>query len=246
MGVIEKLKKLHKQTMLKLADIRSTEIVDVDFDKYLSRARTLKSYISPSVINLDRNSQTADNVLLLNDNLGISVDKINLIGSFVGDGGVYTLCLPFDLTCQDIEDKFKNSYFYEFNSLQSDNGSSVVFLFTQVKYAIAGVPYIVEPIKGTTIKDIVFENKTIKAALPLEIKKSYIYNEERYVGSVVGIFNPTDITGDPAVRFVDASGKTISKPAADGTKLKGLRAYFKLPPTINTGTVTYIKNDIKM
>lgn len=44
MGVIEKLKKLHKQTMLKLADIRSTQIVDVDFDKYLSRARTLKSY----------------------------------------------------------------------------------------------------------------------------------------------------------------------------------------------------------
>jgi hypothetical protein len=44
MGVIKQLKKLHKQTMLKLADIRSTQIVDVDFGKYLSRARTLKSY----------------------------------------------------------------------------------------------------------------------------------------------------------------------------------------------------------
>ena len=52
MGVIEKLKRLHKQTLLKLSDIKRTVIAKeagVDNEEYLSRARTLNSYLNPNL-----------------------------------------------------------------------------------------------------------------------------------------------------------------------------------------------------
>ena len=45
MGIVEKLKRLHKQTLLKLKDINRVVIADeagVNNEKYLSRAKTLQ------------------------------------------------------------------------------------------------------------------------------------------------------------------------------------------------------------
>ena len=50
MGVTEKLKRIHKQTLLKLKDIKRVLIADeagVNNEEYLNRARTLDSYINP-------------------------------------------------------------------------------------------------------------------------------------------------------------------------------------------------------
>ena len=50
MGVTEKLKRLHKQTLLKLKDIKRVLIADeagVNNEEYLNRARTLDNYINP-------------------------------------------------------------------------------------------------------------------------------------------------------------------------------------------------------
>lgn len=44
MGVVEQLKKLHKQKMIKTSDIPRVVNSGVDVDTYLSRARTLDSY----------------------------------------------------------------------------------------------------------------------------------------------------------------------------------------------------------
>lgn len=51
MEVVEKLKRLHKQTLLKLKDIKRVVIADeagVNNEEYLSRARTLDSYVNPN------------------------------------------------------------------------------------------------------------------------------------------------------------------------------------------------------
>lgn len=48
MGVTEQLKKLHKQKMIKTSDIPRVVNSGVDVDTYLSRARTLDSYINPT------------------------------------------------------------------------------------------------------------------------------------------------------------------------------------------------------
>ena len=50
MSVVDKLKRLHKQTLLKLKDIKRAVIADeagVNNEEYLSRARTLESYTNP-------------------------------------------------------------------------------------------------------------------------------------------------------------------------------------------------------
>ena len=50
MGVVEKLKRLHKQTLLKLNNIKRVVIADeagVNNEEYLNRARTLESYTNP-------------------------------------------------------------------------------------------------------------------------------------------------------------------------------------------------------
>lgn len=52
MGVVDKLKRLHKQTLLKLKDIKRAVIADeagVNNEEYLSRARTLNSYLNPNL-----------------------------------------------------------------------------------------------------------------------------------------------------------------------------------------------------
>lgn len=60
MGVIEKLKRLHKQTLLKLKDINRVVIADeagVNNEEYLSRARTLENYTNPKKSEEDESAQ---------------------------------------------------------------------------------------------------------------------------------------------------------------------------------------------
>lgn len=60
MGVVEKLKRLHKQTLLKLKDINRVVIADeagVNNEEYLSRARTLGSYTNPKKNEEDESAQ---------------------------------------------------------------------------------------------------------------------------------------------------------------------------------------------
>ena len=60
MGIVEKLKRLHKQTLLKLKDIKRVVIADeagVNNEEYLSRARTLESYTNPKKNEEDESAQ---------------------------------------------------------------------------------------------------------------------------------------------------------------------------------------------
>lgn len=60
MGVVEKLKRLHKQTLLKLKDINRVVIADeagVNNEEYLSLARTLDSYTNPKKNEEDESAQ---------------------------------------------------------------------------------------------------------------------------------------------------------------------------------------------
>lgn len=50
MGIVEQMKRLHKQTLLKLQDIKRIMVADeagVNSDDYLNRAKKLKDYVSP-------------------------------------------------------------------------------------------------------------------------------------------------------------------------------------------------------
>lgn len=60
MGIVDKLKRLHKQTLLKLNNIKRVVIADeagVNNEEYLSRARTLESYTNPKENEEDESAQ---------------------------------------------------------------------------------------------------------------------------------------------------------------------------------------------
>lgn len=63
MGVVERMKQLHKQTLLKLSNIKRVVIAKdagADSETYLNRARTLSSYLGSEVDN--EQSQTGSDV----------------------------------------------------------------------------------------------------------------------------------------------------------------------------------------
>lgn len=187
-----------------------------------------KQTVSSTSIILDGNSQNADNSDAINSYLNTTVDQVTLQRSFVGDGGWYTLCLPFALTPEDIKDQFQGADFQEFTGMTLNTDNSFSLNFNKVTETKAGVPYMVRPINGSNIQNPVFTNKTIEVDQPATVTHR-CENTTSYECSFTGIFNPTDVH-DRTIRFVSADGFTLNMAATnDNSKLKGFRAYVKLP-----------------
>ena len=197
---------------------------------------------SPSdAITLDGSSQSADNSGVISTHYNATLDEVTLQRTFVGDGGWYTVCLPFPLTAEDIREQFQGADFQEFTDVEVNPDNSLNLIFKRVSGTKAGVPYMVRPIEGTEIKNPVFTNKTITANRPETVTHA-CRDASAYECSFVGIFNPTAIYGR-TIRFVSADGVTLTVPANDGSRLKGFRAYMKMPDgnvsaKINSGDVT--------
>lgn len=187
-----------------------------------------KQTMSSTSIILDGNSQNADNSDIIKSYLNKTVDKVTLQRSFVGDGGWYTLCLPFALTSEDIKGQFQGADFQEFTGMTLNTDNSFSLNFNKVTETKAGVPYMVRPINGSNIQNPVFTNKTIEVDQPATVTHR-CENTTSYECSFTGIFNPTDVH-DRTIRFVSADGFTLNMAATnDNSKLKGFRAYVKLP-----------------
>lgn len=78
MGVVEKLKRLHKQDSISLADIRAVSLSGVDVGKYMSMARTLKSYLS---VKSGKDSSSSDSKTSVHNEKIPTVDKEQKISS---------------------------------------------------------------------------------------------------------------------------------------------------------------------
>ena len=183
---------------------------------------------SPSnSITLDGSSQSADNSGAINTCYNATLDEVTLQRTFVGDGGWYTICLPFQLTAEDIREQFQGADFQEFTGVEVNPDNSLNLIFKRVSGTEAGVPYMVRPIDGTEIKNPVFTNKTITANRPETVTHT-CRDASAYECSFIGIFNPTAIY-DRTIRFVSADGTSLAVPANDGSRLKGFRAYIKMP-----------------
>lgn len=187
-----------------------------------------KQTVSSTSIILDGNSQDADNSDIIKSYLNKTVDKVTLQRSFVGDDGWYTLCLPFALTSEDIKDQFQDADFQEFTGMTLNTDNSFSLNFNKVTETKAGVPYMVRPIYDSKIENPIFTNKTIEVDQPATVTHR-CENATSYECSFTGIFNPTDVH-DRTIRFVSADGVTLNMAATnDNSKLKGFRAYVKLP-----------------
>lgn len=187
----------------------------------------------PTSVVLDGDTQEADNSDAITSYLNMTVDRVTLQRTFVGDGGWYTLCLPFALTTEDIATQFQNAEFQEFTGVTMNADNTFNLDFRSVSQTQPGVPYLVRPVEGTEITDPVFMDKLISEARPLSIVHA-LQTEPFSEYSFTGIYNSTDLfqidsSAGKTIRFVNADGTQLVRPINDGTKLKATRAYILLP-----------------
>ena len=187
----------------------------------------------PGSLILNGDTQDADNSDAITSYLNTTVDQVTLQRTFVGDGGWYTLCLPFAFTADDIATQFQGADFQEFTGVTMNADNTFNLEFRSVSQTRAGVPYLVRPIKGTKITDPVFTDKLISEAKPVTVVYA-LQTEPLSEYSFTGIYNSTDLftvdsSANQTIRFVNADGTQLVRPINDNTKLKATRAYVKLP-----------------
>lgn len=181
------------------------------------------------------NYENDNNAKIINDAyMDGKPHNIEINRSFVGDGGWYTLCLPFALTQQDIKTTFKNSKFYEFSDIEKNERGGLQLNFKNVKETTSGTPYLIQPVKGSEIVNPMFENKLIDVTTPLSV--DFTLEGDGGTCSFVGVFNPTLLNGKN-IRFVGSNGNNLVIPNGDNSKLKALRAYIIMPDNITAASI---------
>lgn len=165
------------------------------------------------------------NAAMAGEALDARVHKVVVDRRFVADGGCYTLCLPVDLTADEIGSAFMGAAFYRFSSVEKMSGGGFVLHFRQVESTSAGVPYLMLPVAGDGM-DIVaptLADKIILADKPKTI--SYTLNGITF--AFVGTIDTAPLPADGRYRFVGKDGTRLVTPNSEAS-LRALRAYFKL------------------
>lgn len=168
-------------------------------------------------ITLDENSDNST-TLVTNDGKVANVT----IKRSLSSASYNTLVLPFDLTAEQIKDKFGTCTIQEFTGTSLENeGQTIVFEFTKTNQMKAGVPYLIQPTSDVT-SDSYFEGVTIDKELK---KAAFDY------ATFEGIYSPAYIceqgVENQNVLFVGAEN-SLYWPSATSGKMKGMRAYFEL------------------
>ena len=130
---------------------------------------------------------------------------------FTADGNYYTLCLPFDLTAEQVTAAFGTCTLAKLTS-SAMNGDEINLNFDDVTTIEAGVPYLFLP--AADIASCYFPNVTINADASRVINTTYF--------KMTGIYNPTVLTNEDY--FMGADNYLV--PVTDANPLKPFRAYF--------------------
>ncbi len=143
-----------------------------------------------------------------------------------------TLCLPFDLTANDVKEAFgEDTKVAKFTSGDlSDDKKSLDVVFEEVGLSIdadivikAGEPYLIQPSKQVTTTH--FYNRVIKQSTA--DGESF---EETGIVQYVGILNPHKLTpGNTKYLFLQANNILAWSKAGDTSTMKGMRGYFYVP-----------------
>lgn len=136
---------------------------------------------------------------------------------FIADGGYYTLCLPFDLSEEQVADYFGNCELaYLSSSELRGNGTLLHIDFTYVKSIEAGKPYLFRPTEDI-IDPFIMENITIKNAATTT-STTYI--------DFIGTYKPIVLNSATDIFYVDANNLLFNP--CDNMAMNALRCYFQV------------------
>ena len=171
-----------------------------------------------------------DNDETLNQYHNEDVDVILYDRTLYKDGGWNTICLPFNLSEEQLASDacpLKDATIKTLDSSSFADGT-LTLNFKDASSIVAGMPYIVKWKSGDNITAPVFTDVIISATETQAIKTTSTY--------FVGSFSPVSLTGgDKSVLYLGAGNK-LYYPSADMT-IGSCRAYFKLKG-ITAGDIT--------
>lgn len=164
---------------------------------------------------------------------GATVQRVTLNRHFVADGGWHTLCLPFNLTVQDIKEVMGGAEVAEFYAVTMEADGALTLGFRPVTHTLAGHPYLVR--MAREVEQCVFENKLIASAQPVPVTLTTADGSE-YIFQ--GIYAPTRLQGTD-YRFLRSDGTSFAVPNGEG-KVDATRAYFVFSLPIESAQCVFL------
>ena len=164
---------------------------------------------------------------------GATVQRVTLNRHFVADGGWHTLCLPFNLTAQDIEEVMSGAEVAEFYAVTMEADGALTLGFRPVTHTLAGHPYLVR--MARQVEQCVFENKLIASAQPVPVTLTTADGSEY---TFHGIYAPTRLQGTD-YRFLRSDGASFAVPNGEG-KVDATRAYFVFSLPIESAQCVFL------
>lgn len=142
-------------------------------------------------------------------------------------GRYNTICLPFDLNSEQLREAFgEDCVLSEYSYVE--NG---VMYFTAVSDLKAGTPYLLS-ISGTkeetTIPDVLISNTQ-----PVQVSRS-----DNAAFMYCGAYSPFAFTATDGSQLFLTTNGVLKKPSTAGSKMKGMRAYFIVPTTMDVSTMS--------
>lgn len=164
---------------------------------------------------------------------GATVQRVTLNRHFVADGGWHTLCLPFNLTAQDIKEVMGGAEVAEFYAVTMEADGALTLGFRPVTHTLAGHPYLVRMAREVEL--CVFENKLIASAQPVPVTLTTADGSEY---TFQGIYAPTRLQGTD-YRFLRSDGTSFAVPNGEG-KVDATRAYFVFSLPIESAQCVFL------
>lgn len=202
-----------------------TSLTSVDSLQIYRRTR-----IIPSLTLTDNG---ADLTPVITKAKGATVQRVTLNRHFVADGGWHTLCLPFNLTAQDIKEVMGGAEVAEFYAVTMEADGALTLGFRPVTHTLAGHPYLVR--MAREVEQCVFENKLIASAQPVPVTLTTADGSEY---TFQGIYAPTRLQGTD-YRFLRSDGTCFAVPNGEG-KVDATRAYFVFSLPIESAQCVFL------
>lgn len=202
-----------------------TSLTSVDSLQIYRRTRIIPS--------LTLTDDGADLTPVITKAKGATVQRVTLNRHFVADGGWHTLCLPFNLTTQDIKEVMGGAEVAEFYAVTKEADGALTLGFRPVTHTLAGHPYLVR--MAREVEQCVFENKLIASAQPVPVTLTTADGSE-YIFQ--GIYAPTRLQGTD-YRFLRSDGASFAVPNGEG-KVDATRAYFVFSQPIESAQCVFL------
>lgn len=149
--------------------------------------------------------------------------NVTINRAFTADGGWYTLCLPFDLSAEQVAASLGGTL--KVLDRSSIENNTLNIYFKDATEVVAGRPYLYMPNEDKT--SLSFQDVTIDATVPEE----YFGSSTTDMASMKGTYGESL----PANRYVLAENNML-QPGTEGKRIRSFRAYFNLSASVPAGT----------